>query len=617
MFRWLFLLILSLIILIPMGVIIFFDPNEFKPQITAFIQEKTGLPLEIQGEMSVHFYPWVGLTAHDIQLNQPEGFGKGLFLKANELGFKIPLREIIQSHFFIESLVVTNLELNLIKHQDGKKNWESFAKPKQSNEKQNSAVKQSKKIQFSLDKFQIRQAALNYQDQQQKQTFSVSQLDLNGTGKRGEAGFPFNSQFDLKIINNQQEVLTGKAKLHGQFSTATQAIVNSEFKLNFTGMPIQKADVTTQIISTADKLTFNNIDFKTDNIHITGMANLPNNQKLPITFKLDADEINLDNLAKGGHGHSQNNHSAASASQTAKPNATNKPRTLSGEFNIQNLKVKSLSLQQVKGGIRKENSLLVINPLTATLYQGNLNTQVRYDLNTSASAFQGKITELAIAPFLSSLNQPPKLSGKGNFDFNLQQAKNGLNGTTKFQIKAGTLQGIDINYYLDLAASTLKKQTVTATDNKATAFDSITGNLFFNNNVMDNSDLLMITPDSKVNGDGSINLNSKTLEYKLQAWRIYHDNQPHPNALPLAIRIKGPLDHPKVQPDIDLYVKTLLERELKKEANKQIERQLGKILKTPENDPQSEETTELTPEKQLQKKLERELDKGLKKILKF
>ncbi|HRE32002.1 MAG TPA: AsmA-like C-terminal region-containing protein, partial [Candidatus Berkiella sp.] len=175
----------------------------------------------------------------------------------------------------------------------------------------------------------------------------------------------------------------------------------------------------------------------------------------------------------------------------------------------------------------------------------------------------------------------------------------------------GVIEGIDVKYYLNLAQALLKKVDSKETDNKHTPFGSLQATLLFNNNVMDNNDLLIKSNDFTAKGEGSINMNSQTIAYKIQALKTYQDGKEHKNAYPLAIRIKGSLSSPKVEPDYDVYLKKLMQQEMKGELNKQI----GKLLGAPKES-NAADSSESSPnlEDAAKKKLEDKIEKGLKKL---
>ncbi len=57
---WSVLTLLSVAIIIPVAAFLYFDPNDYKAQLSTFITEKSGLPLEIHGNINMKYFPWLG-----------------------------------------------------------------------------------------------------------------------------------------------------------------------------------------------------------------------------------------------------------------------------------------------------------------------------------------------------------------------------------------------------------------------------------------------------------------------------------------------------------------------------------------------------------------------------
>jgi hypothetical protein len=178
-----------------------------------------------------------------------------------------------------------------------------------------------------------------------------------------------------------------------------------------------------------------------------------------------------------------------------------------------------------------------------------------------------------------------------------------------------------------MAQALLNKEENKQADTQKTPFGDLTATLNIHDNIIDNNDLKIASSDFIAEGQGSVDINQKTIEYKIKAFRQYADNQQHPNAYPLALRIKGSLRHPKVEPDLDLYIKLATERELRKRAekelSKQLDKHLGKLLGK-DNTTTTQETTtgevnaatQPSTEDVIKDKLQKKLNKGLNKLFK-
>jgi len=272
--------------------------------------------------------------------------------------------------------------------------------------------------------------------------------------------------------------------------------------------------------------------------------------------------------------------------------------SLKGNLLIDKLLAHNMALTQVKATLQKNKKGHTFNPITAHFYGGVLHATFMQN------KIQGKIDHFQLQPLLYDLRKEDRLRADASVQFSLTPTPQSLDGVVHFRLEKGNISGIDLPYYLATANALLKKQVASRADTKQTPFDTLTGTLFMQNNVINNPDLVLLSPDLRANGKGNIDLRHQTIAYQLQAWRQYQDNQPHPNAYPLAIKIKGPLSRPQIEPDMDLYLKMALTREAEKQIKKQIERVLG-------TSEEGEEKAE-----KLKNKIEEKLQKKLKKIFK-
>lgn len=629
-------LLLVLAIILPLVAILLFKPNDFKPQITSFINEKTGLPLTLKGDIELKLFPWIGLKVTEASLPQPAGFGSGEFITIKELNFKIPLKELLQRQLRVETLHLDGLNIVLKRNNQASTNWQYYlthlngvqSTAKDSKETKiapPNRPKQAKKLEFAINEFNIENAQFQYQDVLNQQNWQVN--DLNLTGQSLTNIYPIKADFVLQ--QNGSTPLQGPVQFVGTVTLQEGLpLIRGETNaaISMPNAVWQKINLTSNIAVDFNKaISFTKLQLHALSSKAQGNCIIPLNNQVPITFKLIVDKLNtaewLASPSKPSSPQSAPAASKVSTRASVNPGPQTTSRTLMGEVMVHELLAEGLHLNEVKANIKLANNQLNVAPLSANFYQGNLNVQINRTLNTLASTqITGKVTNVAIQPLLRDLKKEAVLSGKANVEFNLAQStQQTLSGVVKCQMNEGVLEGIDVKYYLRAANALLNKEPLNEQDSKRTPFGLLTATLQLHDRQIDNNDLTITAPDFKATGAGNIDLAQQTLLYKVQAWRQYSDGKEHPNAYPLALRISGPLAHPKVQPDMDLYLKTAVKKELQKEINKQLDKNLNKLLGNPaatNNNGQSEAPSEESPEEKLKRKLGKGVEKGLKKLFK-
>lgn len=604
------LFIVGLAIVVPIAAYFLFDPNDFKPQISAYLSDKTGLPLKIEGAMEFTYMPWLGLKAQDITVEQ--------FIQIKEMDLKIPLHDLLKRNLIIESLKIKDLQINLEKQANGETNWEHYHKkikptsngtaPTPSNN-----PKQPKKLSFALKHFDITDAKIIYIDNTKKQTWLVDSLSLKGEHAQ-QGAFPVVIQSNVTLTPfNQSPTLNGKVKMDGRLSLEKDKEwidVNSDIDFDMPNTQWKHATVHANIQGDLNKqIKIQDLTFKNGATDISGNAVIPMDSKSTITFSLRANEFDanpyLNSPTSSG---APTQSSSKPGKPTSAKRATANPSTgqaLQGELYIEKLRLQNLTLTKVKTTVTKSGNTFSFKPFNANIFDGKLSANITHTLlpSMAPTTLQGTLSNLSLQPVLRAFNKPEKITGKANIDFNLAHpAGAGLNGIIKCKITNGIIQGVDVNYYLAKGQSLIKKIANTVPNTKQSPFNSLTATLHLHDNIIDNNDLILLSQDFKANGEGSIYLNNQTIEYKLQASKVYHDGKEHPNALPLAIRIKGSLENPKIEPDLDVYVKKLLSSELNQHLDKQLQKGLNKLLGDKKN------------EADVKDKIEKEVGKGLKKI---
>lgn len=627
---WLVGLFLGLCVLAAIALYFFFDPNDFKPQISAFLSEKTGLPLSIEGKIEFTVVPWVGLKAENINLAQAPHFGDGNFIHIKEIDLKIPLRELFEldNHLVFESLLVKGLDVRLVKQIQGQTNLDYYLKDLKKSEKMikpevpekktasTSPAKTSKNLTFALDSIEIKDANINFIDHKEKQTWAAKHFSLKSEYSLSELT-PISTKFELSLTPfNQPATITGKGSVVGTIALS-KPLHTIDFKTDLTleipNSPWKHAKINTTVKGDFEKqLKLQSLNLQSGTTKVSGNVTYPFDTSLPITFALSINELNINQLDAPSKPKAKETAAAptgkpATSSSSAVATDNSSDRVLQGELSIDKLDLKDFTLQQVRATLRKKDAVVTLTPVTAKLLGGNLTANITHTLGSAnaPTKAQGQLNGLALQSLLRALKEPEKISGNANIDFNVTQSGSNLNGIVKCNLTNGVIQGVDVSYYLSVAQSLLKKEVNPLSNQKQTPFKSLSATLMIHDNIIDNNDLMVLGNDFKANAEGSIYLNSQTVEYKLQAYKVYEDGKDHPNVIPLAIRIKGPISNPSVEPDLDVYKKKLLDKEVSKQINKQVKRGLERILSpdAADNDPDQ--------------KIEKEITNGLKKIFKI
>ena len=122
-----FAALLVVIVIAIAAVVITFDPNAYKTQITEAVEQQTGRTLTIDGKIALSLFPWVGLEVGKLSLSNANGFSKAEFARMDQLDIKIKLLPLLASNIEIDKIRLHGLFVSLETHKDGKTNWQDLA----------------------------------------------------------------------------------------------------------------------------------------------------------------------------------------------------------------------------------------------------------------------------------------------------------------------------------------------------------------------------------------------------------------------------------------------------------------------------------------------------------
>ena len=102
------------------------DPNEFKPEISRFVEEKTGRELDLAGDLELTWFPWLGVETGALALSNAEGFGDESMIAADNVRVKVMLMPLLKKQLEIDTVVLDKPRIRLHTRADGSTNWDDL-----------------------------------------------------------------------------------------------------------------------------------------------------------------------------------------------------------------------------------------------------------------------------------------------------------------------------------------------------------------------------------------------------------------------------------------------------------------------------------------------------------
>lgn len=257
-----------------------------------------------------------------------------------------------------------------------------------------------------------------------------------------------------------------------------------------------------------------------------------------------------------------------------------------------------LELSAVNAQARLRDGQLTVSPMQAELFGGQVSSAVQVDLrhDVPVIAFQPSLSNVDVARILRLVTPLAPLTGNANLSLNLGftgltlvDMLSTLDGNGQYTLREGTLVGLDLNALLeqDLRQATLGQ--ITRSIGGETPFRTLTGQLSVTNGVLSLPDLQLLANDYGMSGQGQIDLAASTIRYgmtvqlgeRLTAQLPRTVRELTSGSIPL--QLSGPIQQPQVTIDLG----DLAERSLRREIEERILRP-----RLPERPPEDEQPSQ-------------------------
>ncbi|MCK8516699.1 AsmA family protein [Methylonatrum kenyense] len=125
--KWLLIVLVLVVVLLvgaAVAVIALVDPNDYRDDISRLVKENTGQELVIEGDISLSFFPWLGLELGRTRLENREGFGDQPFIQIENAGVAVQLLPLLRRELVVDVVRLDGLLVHLVVNEDGEANWE-------------------------------------------------------------------------------------------------------------------------------------------------------------------------------------------------------------------------------------------------------------------------------------------------------------------------------------------------------------------------------------------------------------------------------------------------------------------------------------------------------------
>jgi len=253
--------VLVLVIVLAMATLLLFvNPNQFKPLIVEQTKKQTGMDLVIDGDIRWQFFPSIGLSLGRTELKNPKGFKNENVLKIDDIGVDVSIIPLFSKELYIGNVSLNGAEIYLETKKNGVSNLDALS---HSNKNEPVDVPISTSLEPTLSEPQtetqnepwsinlagisVTNALLEIQDDSTGAytklydvALSVSEFAFNqwttatfaAKGKNNQQNFSAEGRAELKLSQNFATYALRNITLNARFSDPSTTISSAKVELN-------------------------------------------------------------------------------------------------------------------------------------------------------------------------------------------------------------------------------------------------------------------------------------------------------------------------------------------------------------------------------------------------
>ncbi|WP_434986972.1 AsmA family protein [Vreelandella zhaodongensis] len=186
----------------------FLDPEDFKPRLTAVIEEQTGLNLALEGPIAWSFYPRIGVSVAQAKAWLPEQSQDDTsFASVQHAEVSVAFAPLLRGEIAVDGLTLDGMRLNLVKNEEGVGNWEPLLErlAEKSNETAETVLAPasagphadagSLSVVLNIASVEVKGADIRFRDEQSQTLWRAQPLNISGTNVNPVRSFP------LKVVS--------------------------------------------------------------------------------------------------------------------------------------------------------------------------------------------------------------------------------------------------------------------------------------------------------------------------------------------------------------------------------------------------------------------------------
>lgn len=118
--------VVLLLVVVVVAVAMLFDPNDYKDEITAAVQDATGRQLTLDGDLELALFPTIRIAVGSAALSNAPGFGDEPMARIGSAELRVAVLPLLSQRIEVSEARLAGLELNLARNRSGANNWQDL-----------------------------------------------------------------------------------------------------------------------------------------------------------------------------------------------------------------------------------------------------------------------------------------------------------------------------------------------------------------------------------------------------------------------------------------------------------------------------------------------------------
>jgi AsmA protein len=259
-----------------------FDVRDYEPRIIAFVKEKTGRTLVLEGRLGLSFWPSIGATLGRTSLSEPNSERPFASMESARVSLKV--LPLLAHEFVVDELTIKGLRAHVVRTRAGTTNADDLLGKKDEQKPEESKPKQG--VAFDVAHVALDDATIDYTDAASGKHYALSGLTLK-TGRLAP-GVPTNVELTTAARSTKPAFdLTLHAKTRLTFDLEQRAYAVDGLALDVKGQAAGYTNLALKATGSASASLAKN-EFTADKLSVTGSGQ---QGKSKVEFKLDAPRL--------------------------------------------------------------------------------------------------------------------------------------------------------------------------------------------------------------------------------------------------------------------------------------------------------------------------------------